>query len=126
MVDLEPRPDDTTPVPSARVKDKEEPTFATYLILRRRLGEIVAQITHSFQRLDETNSASLYRLVEARHADMRAFIASLPRAFDMERPDKSWDNSEWTRDRADQNSPICPCIATIFKPRFCTLPLSFT
>lgn len=106
MRDIEPREvkseSDTTaatatapnPTPPARVKDIEEPTFATYLILRRRLGEIVAQITQSFQRLDESAASSLYRTVEARHADVRAFISSLPRAFDIENPDKRWDKGE--------------------------------
>lgn len=72
-------------------KSEDEPTFATYLILRRRLGEIVAKVTEHFQLLGE---AVQYRDVESIDADFKDFIQDLPRAFRMDDPDKSWDDSK--------------------------------
>jgi len=76
-----------------RPKPDSEPTFATYLILRRGLGEIVARVTDHFQMLGE---AVQYRDVEAIDEDFKAFVAALPKAFRMTDPDRSWDASECT------------------------------
>jgi len=73
-------------------KPYDEPTFATYLILRRSLGEIVAKLTDHFQMLGEVVQ---YRDVEELDAEFKAFMRELPRAFRMTEPDKTWDASEW-------------------------------
>jgi hypothetical protein len=49
-------------------KSHDEPTFATYLILRRGLGEIVAKVTEHFQLLSDPVQ---YRDVEAIDADFK-------------------------------------------------------
>ena len=77
---------------SAQPKDKDEPTFATYLILRKSLGEIVARVTEHFQLLDEQVQ---YRDVEAIDEEFKDFIADLPPAFRMLDPDRSWDDKLW-------------------------------
>lgn len=87
-----------------------EPTFGTYLLLRRRLGDIVAkvssvcpvcfsvcvlinsQITHHFQRL---TGQTQYRDVEALDAELKQFVADLPLTFTMLNHDKSYDSSEF-------------------------------
>ncbi|WVN89314.1 uncharacterized protein L203_104536 [Cryptococcus depauperatus CBS 7841] len=69
-----------------------EPTFGTYLILRRGLGEIVAKITHHFQRLEGPTE---YRDVEAIDAEMKQFVANLPPAFSMLNHDRSDDDKLW-------------------------------
>ncbi|WVR04770.1 hypothetical protein IAU60_001782 [Kwoniella sp. DSM 27419] len=77
---------------SAVPRPLSEPTFATYLILRRALGLIVAKMTNQFQRLQGQMS---YREVEAVDEELRQFVRELPPAFRMLSPDKSWDGQMW-------------------------------
>ena len=77
---------------AAKVRPEEEPTFASYLILLRGLGEIVAKITQHFQLLGESTQ---YREVEAIDAELKAFVADLPDVFKMHNPDKQWDDSTY-------------------------------
>nr|XP_019046958.1 hypothetical protein I302_03564 [Kwoniella bestiolae CBS 10118]OCF25888.1 hypothetical protein I302_03564 [Kwoniella bestiolae CBS 10118] len=69
-----------------------EPTFATYLILRRGLGCIVAKVTQHFQRLSGQGS---YRDVEALDAELKQFVEDLPPTYKMLIPDKSYDKKMW-------------------------------
>ncbi|WWC86725.1 uncharacterized protein L201_001603 [Kwoniella dendrophila CBS 6074] len=69
-----------------------EPTFATYLILRRGLGCIVAKVTQHFQRLSGQTS---YKDVEALDAELKQFVEDLPPTFKMLTPDKSYDQKMW-------------------------------
>jgi hypothetical protein len=80
----------SVPVP----RPLDQPTFATYLILRRALGEIVARITQHFQRLDGGGG---YKDVEVLDGQIRALRESLPPAFSIDSPNEEWDDSEsWT------------------------------
>lgn len=65
-----------------------EPTFATYLIFRRKLGEIVSRITKHFQRLDGVGA---YKDVQVLDGEIKALRNELPVFFAMEKPDTSWD-----------------------------------
>ncbi|KIR54550.1 nuclear protein [Cryptococcus gattii Ru294] len=76
----------------AKPKPMTEPTFGTYLLLRRRLGDIVAKITHHFQRL---TGQTQYRDVEALDAELKQFVADLPPTFTMLNHDKSYDSKLW-------------------------------
>jgi uncharacterized membrane protein YphA (DoxX/SURF4 family) len=69
----------------------DSPTFATYLILRRRLGEIVAMITHNFQQLRGQGAQGNYKEIERIGDEMKRFVAGLPKCFSMENPDRSLD-----------------------------------
>ncbi|WRT64595.1 uncharacterized protein IL334_001528 [Kwoniella shivajii] len=69
-----------------------EPTFATYLILRRGLGCIVAKVTQHFQTLSGQTS---YRDVEALDAEFKQFVEDLPPTYKMLSPDKSYDKKMW-------------------------------
>ena len=84
----------------------DEPTFATYVILRRRLGEIVAkvscssipsqisaafQVTQHFQRL---HGQTPYRDVEELDAEFKSLVEDLPSCYRMVNPDKSYDKGE--------------------------------
>lgn len=96
--ELEPRPASSSPpINRPTAKDLEQPTFATYLILRRKLGEIVAKITQHFQNLRDPRG---YKDIEVLGNEMRRFVSSLPRAFDISRPDKSFDKRESSQQRA--------------------------
>jgi hypothetical protein len=66
-----------------------QPTFATYLILRRQLGEIVANVTHHFQRLDGGGG---YKDVEVLDGEFRRLREGLPETFRMDRPNRGWDD----------------------------------
>lgn len=104
-------------------KPYDEPTFATYLILRRSLGEIVAKVTDHFQMLGESVQ---YRDVEEIDAEFKAFMGDLPRAFRMDEPDKTWDASESTAVRVwdyrlCQNCGFCLYIDITSRRRSCTL-----
>lgn len=68
-----------------------EPTFASYLILRRSLGEIVARITQHFQRLDGGGS---YANVEALDKELRGLREGLPKFMAFEHTDRSHDQRE--------------------------------
>ena len=68
-----------------------EPTLATYLILRKRLANIVGHIVHHFQKLHEP---AQYADVEGLHAELQQFIADLPPHFRMHDADRSLDDSE--------------------------------
>ena len=70
-------------------KPLSQPTFATYLILRRSLGEIVSRITQHFQRLDRGGEG--YADVEVLDRELRTLREGLPEAFKMVDPDTSWD-----------------------------------
>lgn len=76
----------------AKPRPITEPTFGTYLLLRRRLGDIVAKITHHFQRL---TGQTQYRDVEALDAELKQFVADLPPTFTMLNHDKSYDSKLW-------------------------------
>lgn len=97
-------------------KPYDEPTFATYLILRRSLGQIVAKVTDHFQMLRETVQ---YRDVEEIDAEFKVFMRDLPRAFRMNDPDKTWDASEserrWAGVRAYARI-VVPAGASILHP----------
>ena len=73
------------------VRSMDTPTFGTYLLLRRRLGEIVAMITQNFQQLNGQGSQGSYKEIERIGGEMKRFVSSLPRCFKMEDPDKSMD-----------------------------------
>ncbi|EIW71030.1 hypothetical protein TREMEDRAFT_27559 [Tremella mesenterica DSM 1558] len=68
------------------------PTFATYLILRHRLGLIVAKITNHFQRL---RSMATYKVIEDLDAELKEFVKDLPAAFRMHDFDRSYDTKLW-------------------------------
>jgi hypothetical protein len=78
---------------SATLKSKplSEPTFATYLILRKRLADIVARIVRSFQRL---HGRTQYQDVKHIDAELKKLRDELPPAFKMLNPDKSFDGGE--------------------------------
>lgn len=69
----------TVPVP----KPLSEPTYATYLILRRSLGEIMAKVTQHFQRLDGVGE---YKDVEGLNGELCALRDGLPEVFRMLTP----------------------------------------
>ncbi|ODN79510.1 hypothetical protein L202_03476 [Cryptococcus amylolentus CBS 6039] len=73
-------------------KPWSEPTYSTYLILRRGLGQIVAKITKQFQHLQGQTG---YKDVEAIDAELKELVASMPPSFAMHNPDKSWDDKLW-------------------------------
>ncbi|WVQ69466.1 uncharacterized protein L199_007684 [Kwoniella botswanensis] len=87
-IELEALKDDKKALP----KPFSEPTFATYLILRRGLGCIVAKVTQHFQRLSGQGS---YRDVEALDAELKQFVENLPPTYKMLTPDKSYDDKMW-------------------------------
>ena len=133
---LDPRFSDTRPPRNINLSDilagqdqpksHDEPTFATYLILRRGLGEIVAKVTEHFQLLSDPVQ---YRDVEAIDADFKDFVASLPPAFSMTDPDKSWDDSELAVGSAGltmKNYGSYLFTVTTFRRKYCISPLSFT
>lgn len=72
-------------------KPLEEPTFATFLILRKRLADIVAKVVNQFQRL---HTAMRYTDVQAINADLQKLRDELPPHFVMLTPDKSLDEGE--------------------------------
>lgn len=69
-------------------KPLDEPTFATFLILRSRLAGIVSQIVNQFQKLHNPIS---YSDVLAIDAQLRKLRDDLPRHFQMLAPDTSLD-----------------------------------
>lgn len=86
------------------------PTYATYLILRERLGALVAkvraqsrmtrhvltpyfQVVQHFQKLHDQGG---YRDVENLDAEFKRLVAELPPAFAMHSPDKSLDGGGFT------------------------------
>lgn len=79
---------DVDVAPPARPLD--EPTFATFLILRKRLADIVATLVNQFQKL---NTAMRYSDVQAIDAQLQALRDDLPPHFRMLTPDKSLDKS---------------------------------
>ncbi|KLT39784.1 hypothetical protein CC85DRAFT_250611 [Cutaneotrichosporon oleaginosum] len=66
----------------------DEPTFATFLILRNRLASIVSQIVNQFQKLHDSVH---YSDIQAIDAQLRKLREDLPRHFQMLTPDKSLD-----------------------------------
>lgn len=78
------------PAQPIQPKPAQQPTFATYLILRRAVGEIVARITQTFQRLDGGGD---YADIRALDSDLTRLRDDLPAAFRMEDPDRSYDES---------------------------------
>jgi hypothetical protein len=70
----------------------DEPTTATFLILRKTLSDIVGKIVHHFQKLDEP---ARYSDVESLHMEIQAFIETLPRCYRMYDADKSLDKGRW-------------------------------
>ena len=77
----------------------DQPSYATYLIVRRHLGEIVARVTKHFQRLD---GGGEYRDVEDLDKEFKDLRDGLPGFFKMENTDKSWDESEYFLSRAER------------------------
>lgn len=92
------------------------PTYATYLILRERLGALVAKVSPAsrashkkltlrpkvvqhFQKLHDQGG---YRDVEKLDAEFKQLVADLPPAFAMHSPDKSQDGGETHRRRSGQ------------------------
>ena len=73
-------------------KPLTETTFATYLILRRHLGEIVARTCRLFSRVSKPIQ---YEEIKDIEALFRKFIANLPPDFRMIEPDKSHDKDLW-------------------------------
>lgn len=68
-----------------------EPTTSTYLVLRRRLADIVASIVVNFQTTYRTPD---YDKITALSTDLTKFRDSLPPHFRMDDPDKSQDESK--------------------------------
>ncbi|WOO77154.1 putative transcriptional regulatory protein [Vanrija pseudolonga] len=73
-------------------KPMSETTDATYLILRKRLADIVRQIVRNFQRVDRDPS---YDDVLALDAKLNQLRKDLPPQFRMNNPDKSRDKDVW-------------------------------
>ncbi|BEI81893.1 hypothetical protein CcaverHIS002_0210530 [Cutaneotrichosporon cavernicola] len=74
-----------------RSKPLDEPTFATFLILRNRLAGIVSQIVNQFQKL---HNPIKYCDVQAIDQQLRKLHDDLPRQFQMLTPDKSLDKAQ--------------------------------
>ncbi|BEJ12592.1 hypothetical protein CspHIS471_0210520 [Cutaneotrichosporon sp. HIS471] len=73
-----------------RSKPLDEPTFATFLILRNRLAGIVSQIVNQFQKL---HNPIKYCDVQAIDQQLRKLHDDLPPQFQMLTPDKSLDKA---------------------------------
>ncbi|ORY27664.1 fungal-specific transcription factor domain-domain-containing protein [Naematelia encephala] len=86
LSDLAPYPNPSIPTPTPKPID--EPTTATYLILRKSLAQIIGRIVHHFQKLDEP---AQYSDVERLQMELDEFVGKLPRCFRMHNPDKSLD-----------------------------------
>jgi hypothetical protein len=71
-------------IPSRPLTDA---TFATYVIFRKRLAEIVARMV----KMSQEGRSDDYDAVKAIDADFTAFHDSLPTFFKFEDPDKSYD-----------------------------------
>lgn len=69
----------------------DEPTTATYIILRKSLSAIVGRIAHHFQKLDEP---AQYSDVEQLQWELSDFMLTLPRHYRVHEPDKSLDTGE--------------------------------
>lgn len=69
-------------------KPLDEPTFATFLILRKRLADIVAVLVHQFQKL---HTPMRYSDVQAIDLQLQKLRDDLPPHFRMIEPDKSMD-----------------------------------
>ncbi|KAK4684431.1 hypothetical protein P7C73_g5751, partial [Tremellales sp. Uapishka_1] len=78
--------------PKARALPMDHPTFATYLILRKGLADIVFKIVHHFQRLQ---GQTQYKDVEILDAELKTFVKNLPPQFQMLTPDTSYDQAQW-------------------------------
>ncbi|ORX34040.1 fungal-specific transcription factor domain-domain-containing protein [Kockovaella imperatae] len=73
-------------------KPLQTSTFATYLILRRRLSEIVGEIARLFSRI---SNPIQYDEVKRIDGLFTQFMAELPPDFRMRNPDKSNDSQLW-------------------------------
>jgi len=80
---------DITEIPS---RPLEEPTFATYLIFRRKLATIVARMVSLFQKVKKGSNDD-YDEVMAIDTALTEFRNNLPPVFQFSNPDKSRDNS---------------------------------
>lgn len=73
----------------AASKPLDEPTFATYLILRKQLADIVIEIVTAFQNL---HTPIAYAEVQAINDRLQQLRRDLPPHFRMANPDKSRDD----------------------------------
>lgn len=89
LVELDTAGGALTEVPSRPLTDA---TFATYLIFRQRLAEIVARMVQTTQG----SKADDYEAVKALDADLTALHDSLPEFFKFTAPDTSYDKGEPT------------------------------
>lgn len=69
----------------------DRPTFATYVVFRRRLADVVTRICQSFTRLEQVDQ---YPPVQRLQKDLQELISSLPPHYRMQNPDTSLDGGE--------------------------------
>ncbi|ORX36464.1 fungal-specific transcription factor domain-domain-containing protein [Kockovaella imperatae] len=69
-------------------KPLEQPTSATFIILRKSLSKIIGHVVHHFQKLDEP---ARYSDVQMLNQELNDYVESLPPCFQMYQPDKSYD-----------------------------------
>lgn len=97
-------------------KPYEEPTFATFLILRHKLADIVFEMISAFQTL---RMPMTYTEVQAFDARLQQFRSELPPHYHITQPDKSKDSGKLDECNFSLTSrsciPRCPPIPFAFR-----------
>lgn len=113
-------------VHAVKPKPMDEPTTATFIVLRSQLAHIVGRMTSQFQKL---RGSMHYDEVLSIDQELQDFTASLPPQFQIMDTDTSKDKGEWPFSIAADRFQISPTLLPrgySFSPRSCTTVLCFT